>query len=176
MRFTISYIGSVITEKDLFMLFLAFIMYYAILFLEAYVGLHLFLHSTDKNLLKDVNFYKDKNQFKKAYKNIILSYIAGFASVPFYVIVSDIANKRNTILSLLSFPNTFLAFPFFDRTLPDDLIYYTAIIVSFIVGVVIHYFFTFKKIEISKVKRVLSALILSLLGAPYFLMFTYAYF
>lgn len=168
--------SSTISKEEIFLIFVAFFMYYVILFLEAYVALRLFFYSTDKNLLKDVNFYKDKNQFKKAYKNIILSYIAGFASVPFYVIVSDIANKRNTILSLLSFPNTFLAFPFFDRTLPDDLIYYTAIIVSFIVGVIIHYFFTFKKIEISKVKRVLSALILSLLGAPYFLMFTYAYF
>lgn len=168
--------SSTISKEEIFLIFVAFFMYYVILFLEAYVALRLFFYSTDKNLLKDVNFYKDKNQFKKAYKNIILSYIAGFASVPFYVIVSDIANKRNTILSLLSFPNTFLAFPFFDRTLPDDLIYYTAIIVSFIVGVIIHYFFTFKKIEISKVKRVLSALILSLLGAPYFLMFSYTYF
>lgn len=171
-----SYVGSAATEKDILMVILAFITYYAILFLEAYVALCLFLRSTGKKLLKDVSFYKDKKQFKKAYKNIILSYIAGFATIPIYVIITDIVNKENILVSLLSIPATFIFFPFYDRTFSDNLTRYVVIIVSFITGVLINYFFTFKKLELTKIKRVLSALILSLLSAPYFLMFSYTYF
>ena len=47
-----SYVGSAATEKDILMVILAFITYYAILFLEAYVALCLFLRSTGKKLLK----------------------------------------------------------------------------------------------------------------------------
>lgn len=167
--------SSTISKEEIFLIFVAFFMYYVILFLEAYVALRLFFYSTDKNLLKDVNFHKDKNQFKKAYKNIILSYIVGFASVPVYAITKDVSNETNIIASLISIPGAFISFAFGPRTLPKDFIYFVAIIVSFLAGVIIHYFFTFKKMEMSKIKRAFSALIFSLLSAPYFFMFSYYY-
>ena len=152
-------------SKETFHIFIVFFTYYAMFFIEGYISLRLFPCFTKNNLIKNNHLFKDKKQFSKAYKNILLCYLVGLVCLMIYTAVAN----GDFLLSL----GLFLLLPIISRTTSKGMIYLSAIMISFFVGVIIHYFFTFKKIEISVIKRAFLALILSLLSAPYVIILSY---
>ena len=152
-------------SKETFQIFIVFFTYYAMFFIEGYISLRLFPCFTKNNLIKNNHLFKDKKQFSKAYKNILLCYLVGLVCLMIYTAVAN----GDFLLSL----GLFLLLPIISRTTSKGMIYLSAIMISFFVGVIIHYFFTFKKIEISVIKRAFLALILSLLSAPYVIIISY---
>ena len=152
-------------SKETFQIFIVFFTYYAMFFIEGYISLRLFSCFTKNSLIKNNHLFKDKKQFSKAYKNILLCYLVGLVCLMIYTAVAN----GDFLLSL----GLFLLLPIISRTTSKGMIYLSAIMISFFVGVIIHYFFTFKKIEISVIKRAFLALILSLLSAPYVIIISY---